>query len=396
MNRQRLHVAMIIQAYWPHLGGAERQLAALAPLLRARGVDLTVLTRRYAGLPAFAEVEGVPVYRLPIPGPKPVASLAFTLSALPLLRRLRPDLIHAHELLSPTTTAVAAKRWLDIPVVAKVLRGGTLGDLAKLARKPLGRRRMQAFKRLVDGFIVISQEIEAELDAWDVPAAKRFLIPNGVDTHRFTPVSAATKAALRQQLGLDAGETAVYTGRLVAEKRVDELIALWPKVREIYSRAQLLVLGTGPEAAPLAQLAGEGVHFLGHVEDVAPYLQAADLFVLPSATEGLSNAMLEALATGLPVIATHVGGAPDVISHQKNGWLIPARAGRRQEWLEAILTLFTLPDRRQAMGMQARQKMVTGYSLTSTADKLAQLYRRLITPPVSAPIMVEPQRIIRR
>jgi len=179
MNHQRLHVAMIIQAYLPLLGGAERQLAALAPLLSDQGVDISVITRRYPELKEFEWVDGVPVYRLPVPGPKPVASLAFSLAALPLLQRLRPDVIHAHELLSPTTTAVTAKRRFHIPVVAKVLRGGVLGDLAKLERKPFGRKRMQTFKQQVDRFIVISQEIDAELASGGWLRRSGFLFPTG-------------------------------------------------------------------------------------------------------------------------------------------------------------------------------------------------------------------------
>src|SRR5687768_17273455 len=158
-----IRVAMLIQRYHPHIGGAEQQLAALAPLLQARDIEVTVMTRRYPGLQPFETVKGVPVYRLPIPGPKPLASMAFTLFALPLLRRLRPDVIHAHELLSPTTTAVAAKRLLGIPVVAKVLRGGELGDLAKLKRKAFGQGRIRNFQKHVDAFVVISREIDAEL-----------------------------------------------------------------------------------------------------------------------------------------------------------------------------------------------------------------------------------------
>jgi glycosyltransferase involved in cell wall biosynthesis len=377
MNRPRQHVAMLIQAYLPRLGGAERQLAALTPLLRARGIDVTVITRRYPGLSRFEVIDGVPVHRLPVPGPKPLASMSFTLLALPLLRRLAPDVIHAHELLSPTTTAVVAKRWLGTPVVAKVLRGGVLGDLAKLEQKPLGRWRMQSFKQRVDGFIVISQEIDAELAAWGIAPDKRFFVPNGVDTRRFSPVPPAAKADLRRQLGLDEGETAVYTGRLAAEKQVDQLITLWPKVREAFAGAQLLILGSGPEEARLVQMAGEGVRFVGQVDDVAPYLQAADLFVLPSATEGLSNAMLEALATGLPVIATNVGGAADVITQQQNGWLIPAEQSTSQTWLEAILTLFSRAEMRAELGGLGRQKVVADYGLTATADKLAALYGRV-------------------
>lgn len=383
MKNPQWRVAMIIQSYLPCPGGAERQLAALAPMLCDRGIAIHVITRRYPGLSAYELVGGVPVHRLPIPGPKTTASLSFTLSALPLLRRLQPDVIHAHELLSPTTTAVAAGRWLGVPVIAKVLRGGMLGDLAKLARKPLGKWRMQRFIQAVDGFAVISQEIDAELATWGVPAPKRFFIPNGVDTQRFAPVSTDAKEELRRELALPDVLTAVYAGRLAPEKCVDQLIHLWPKVREIYAHARLLILGDGPEQARLHQLATPGVHFLGQIEDVLPYLQAADLFILPSATEGLSNAMLEALAVGLPVIATNVGGAPDVIKHWQNGWLAPP--WQSDSWLEAILVLFTLPELRAQLGAQGRQKVVAEYGLTATADRLAALYGR-VAQPLSPPV----------
>ncbi len=142
-----VRVAMLIQRYYPHIGGAERQLAALAPLLQKQGVVLHVLTRREAGLARFEYIDGVPVHRLPVAGPKPVAALMYTLTALRLLQQLRPDVIHAHELLSPATTAVAAKRWFGTPTVAKVLRGGDLGDLAKLQTKLRCARRIAALRR---------------------------------------------------------------------------------------------------------------------------------------------------------------------------------------------------------------------------------------------------------
>lgn len=374
MTRPDLSVAMIIQAYLPQIGGAERQLAALAPLLAEQGVNISVITRRYPGMSRFEVINQVPVYRLPVPGPKAVASLSFTLAALSRLRRLQPDVIHAHELLSPTTTAAAAKRWLGIPVVAKVLRGGVLGDLAKLQGRFGGPRRMDTFKRLVDGFIVISQEIDQELARWGVPEQKRVFIPNGVDTQRFKPVSASEKAALRQQHGLPDGPMALFTGRFVAEKCLDQVVGVWQEVRADSPQAQLLLAGSGPEEATLRQMAGAGVTFLGQVEDVLPYLQMADVFVLPSATEGLSNAMLEALASGLAVIATDVGGAPDVITHEESGWLLRPR--RPEALLQALTTLFSQNELRLRFGQAGRQKVIQGYSLHVTAEQLVVLYHR--------------------
>lgn len=372
-----IRVAMIIQGYLPRLGGAERQLAALAPMLQSQGVEVHVLTRRYAGLKSFEIIGGVPVHRLPIPGPRALASAMFTLSALPLLRGLRPHLIHAHELLSPTTTAVMAKRLMGAPVVAKVLRGGALGDIAKLKRNAVSARRLSTVLHQVDAFIAISQEIDRELSEINVPAERRVFIPNGVDTQVFAPPSPEGKRARRARLGWPlTAPTVLYNGRLVPEKRVDQLIALWPAVRQVNPEAQLIIVGSGEAEAALKQAAGAGVRFAGYQDDVASYLQAADVFVLPSATEGLSNALLEALATGLPVVATSVGGAPDVIEHQVNGCLTPP--DRPPALQEAILELLGDAEARARLGERARERVVYDYALPVIAGRLRELYDHLL------------------
>lgn len=386
-----IRVVHIIQAYYPHVGGAEKQLAALAPLLKSQGVEVHIFTRRYPGLAAFETVDGVPVYRLPIPGPKAVASLSFTLSALPLLRRLRPNLIHAHELLSPTTTAVLAKKLFSVPVVVKLLRGGHLGDLHKLQTRRFGLRRLASFKKQVAAFITISQEIDQELAAVGVPARQRPFIPNGVDTDRFAPLPTDEKQRLRPQLSLPDGPLAVFTGRLVPEKRVDQLIQVWTAVQAAQPNASLLICGEGPEEDTLRQMAGQGVIFAGRVDDVAPYLQTADLFILPSATEGLSNALLEGMAAGLGCIATRVGGAADLITHQKNGWLL--EPDQPEQLQQAILTLLANEAERRQMGLAARQKVVNDYGLSHVASQLRQLYTRVIAKQIASANLALEQQI---
>lgn len=373
-----IRVAMLTQRYHPFIGGAEQQIASLAPLLRERGVEVTVITRHFAGLEKFELIQGTPVYRVPVPGPKPMASMAFTLSALLLLRRLRPDVIHAHELLSPTTTAVAAKRLMGFPVVAKVLRGGELGDIAKLNRKAFGQGRIRNFQKHVDAFIMISREIETELTEVGIPAEQRVFIPNGVDVTRFSPPDAEQKRTQRTALGLpEDALIVVFTGRLAAEKRLHHAINVWPAVRAACPNALLLIVGSGEEEASLKALAGEGVHFAGGTKDVAPFLKAADLFLLPSATEGLSNAMLEAMATGLPVLATRVGGATDLINHGESGWLIPP--DNPAELQAAFLKLVTDTDFRLKLGAAARERILRDYKLEATAEKLHALYQRVMT-----------------
>jgi len=375
--KESIRVAMIIQDYLPLGGGAERQLAALAPLLKEQQVEIHILTRRYSGLLPYELVDGVPVHRLPIIKPRSfLASLMFTLTAQPLLKRLQPDLVHAHGLLSPATVAVAAKRRLGTPVVAKVLRGGSFGDLDRLKRKPFGRRRIRLFRQQIDAFVTISQEIDEELSTVGVSPEQRFFIPNGVDLKRFYPVSLPEKQALRTALGLPGGPIVIYTGRLETEKRIDQLVKIWPSIRITQPDARLLILGTGTEEARLKQMAGDGVLFLGRVDNVADYLQTSDIFVLPSATEGLSNALLEAMASGLPAIATAVGGAPDLIDHCHNGWLISP--DKPAELQEALLTLLNDAAFRNNFGRQGHRKVVENYALPATARQLRALYDQLI------------------
>ena len=368
---------MLSHGYYPRIGGVERQLAAVVPLLQARGVEPYVLTRRLRGTQRFETVGGAPVYRLPVPGPKPLASLTFTLSALPLIKRLNPDLIHAHELISPATTAIAARKLFGIPVVATVHGSGLSSDVLRLKRRFLGKTRLKILCREIAAFCVISAVIDRELATEGVPVQKRISIPNGVDTGRFAPLAPAQKKALRSRLALPAeARIVIFVGRLAPEKRVDLLTGIWRSVRQAVPRALLLILGSGPEEAGLKQRAGDGILFLGSQPDVTPYLQAADLFVLPSAAEGLSLALLEALACGLPVIATSVGGNPEVIRHLETGWLTPP--DDPPALTEAIVTLLEDEKLQSKLREKARAHAVQNYSLVKMADRLLDLYRQVL------------------
>jgi glycosyltransferase involved in cell wall biosynthesis len=349
----------------------------LAPRLYDLGFELHVLTRHERGLKRFEVIDGVPVHRLPAVGPKAWAAVTFTLSALWTLVRIQPDVIHAHEILMPATIALHAKTLLRRPVLVKILRGGTRGDVYKLKRRPFWKSYLRRLIRNVDAFLVISQEIDEELAALQVPQSRRVFLPNGVDAVRCSPVSEETKRKLRGRLSLPLQSLlVVYAGRLVPEKRVDHLLEIWSDVRAKCPDAHLLVVGEGEEQDRLEQMQVNGVQFTGQVEEAVPYLQAADLFVLPSSTEGLSNSMLEAMSCGLPVLATTVGGAPDVIEHQVSGWLIPPEDVDALR--HALITLLGEKALRASLGANARQRILTGFSLDSVARRLVGLYQQLM------------------
>lgn len=366
---------MIIQRYLPFVAGAERQLAAIVKRLPEHGIEPLVITRRYGADPTVDMIEGTPVRRIANPGPRVMAAASFTLGAIPVLRAFRPDLIHAHELLSPTTTALAAKPFLRVPVIAKILRGGRLGDITKLREGgPVGALRLNAIKSHVDRFVVISREIDAELASLGVAPERRRFVPNGVDAERFRPASAAERAALRRELGLPEAPVAVFGGRLEKEKRIGELMDIWPRLRQRIPGATLVVAGEGSLRATLEARRVEGVRFIGHQDDMTRWYQAADIFVLPSAAEGLSNALLEAMASGLICVATAVGAAPDLLADGRGHLVADGNDAALERLLGDALSGRDTPG---TMGAAARRQVVEHYSLDATVRGLADLYREL-------------------
>lgn len=375
-----ISVFALTQAYSPFIGGAERQLQSLSRVLPALGVRTTVVTRRLAG-PGYAPrsvVDGAEVIRLRLFGGPALRSLSYTAGALWVLWRRRREvrILHAYELLSPTTTAMLAKLLLRRPVVVKVLAGGPRGDVPHLLTKPFGRVRLALMRRLVDRFVCVSAEITIQLRLVGVSDAKLARIPNGVDTGRFHPLGAAERASLRQRLGLPDGPLAIYAGRLAPEKGLRRLADAWARLLPELPDAHLLMLGEGPEGEALAARHLERLHLLGPAEDVAPYLQAADVFVLVSEREGLSNALLEAMACGLACVVGEFGGARGLLEDGQNGLIVPP--GDQEALVAALGRALGDGALRARIGTAARQTVEQGYTLLSVAECLRALYDSLL------------------
>lgn len=371
----RIRVAMLLHQY-PFAGGAERQQAEIAPFLQALNVDLHMVVRKRPGQLAYEVVSGVPVHRAPVPGPRALASVAYTVGALAKLRQLKPDVVHAHIMFSPARTAVYARQLFGASVVVTPHGGGQPGDVARLLRRRFGRGQIRLLRNHVNAFISISRLIDGELAGIGIPEARRFPVPNGVDAERFAPLNADEKCALRASLGLPDAPIVVFAGRLIALKRVNNLIAVWPAVRAVHPEALLLVLGTGEEEAALKASAGDGVRFEGLIENVVPYLQAADIFALPSTAEGFSVAILEALSCGLAAVVTDVGGARDVIQDRENGWIVqPDDLPGLQE---AFITLLKDTSQRLTLGNRGRETILSDYQLPVIAQKLRAVYDHVL------------------
>lgn len=373
-GRTRLYAALAIQTFRPWIGGAELQLERLLPHLAERGVRTEVLTRAFEGTPSRERVPGSVVHRTLVGGESPLASIVYVAGALAHLfrRRSQIDLVHAHGALSPGTIALGA-RLLGLPCLVTVLGTGDWGDLSRLARKPLGAVRARLLIRW-GWFAALSVEAREELLARGVPGERIFTLPNGVDLRVHRPATAEGRARLREQLGLAPDRfVGVFVGRLHPVKDVDTLL----KAAAIVPELELVIVGDGPERTRLEAAAARlGVHsrvrFHGFSSRVVDVLRAADAFLLSSHGEGMSNALLEAMACGLPcLVSRSVGGARELLGDGR-GMLLGD--GEAAAWAEAIQSLVDEPALRAALGGAAADFVAEGLSLEAGADRLVDAY----------------------
>jgi len=372
-----VRIVMLIQSYLPVLGGAQRQVERLGPLLEQEGFDVMVLTRRPPGTAPRERRAGLVVRRVPGPHTGTLGSANFTLRAMAELVRLRPDVVHVHDLLSPSTAALLATALRPAPVVAKVLSTGPGGDVDRLLHKPAGAIRMRLLARRFAGFVALSADVERELAGHGVPARRIWRIPNGVDTERFRPArDAAERAALRAASGLpdDGLPLWLYCGRFAAVKRLELLV-------EAMTRApgRLLLVGEGDEQPRLRELverrglAGR-VLLRPVVDDPAPLYRVADAYLSASSTEGMSGSVLEAMASALPVVAAPASGMAELLG---DGAGIVLERADPAALAAQLSSLAGDAERARALGAAARERAGRDFSLASTAAQLAALYRTL-------------------
>ena len=378
---------MIIPSFHPAIGGTERQVQCLSRALMAQGWSVRVLTRRHGpaqprGLPASDVVDGIPVTRIYSRGGGRIGSLLYVLGGLRhLLCHGRRGIYHAHEIGAAGWLAVAARYLLGGRCIVKLRGGRRLYE--KCFPSGVARWQLSILLRLMDRIIVVNSEMEKYPDNLGISTMHIVRIPNAVNMNWFHPVSTEQKLAARRRLGLDINKIIVlYVGRFVLLKGVDILLKAWALVpADVQRDAQLILVGDGSEHDNLLDMASllgiqGSVSLVGMQQTVRDYYWAADIFVLPSRTEGLSNALIEAMACGLPIVASNVGGAPDVVEEDKNGVLFESE---NQEQLARKLTaLMLMSDRWDQMGALARQSVMAYANLDVIVGRLYELYRVLL------------------
>lgn len=388
-----MKVLMVISQFHPIIGGAEKQAKLLAKKLIKKGINVTILTGWWKfGTPHKEMVDGIDVFRnfscwgmFGIKGIRILGALIymFTLGLYLLAHRREYDIIHVHQVLYPAFVAVfLAEKFIGKPVIVKTASSGMTSDIKQLDGYPLGDIQLKYLTKNMDCLVSNSKVGGDEFKEIGFPESKIVFIPNGVEIPK-------EKKILFEEVKL-----VMAVARLSLEKGIDVLLKAWAEVSALHPVLKLIIAGQGPLGSSLKELRqdlrlADSVEFVGSIPNLSEQWRNADLFVLPSRTEGLSNALLEAMSYGLPCIATNVGGNFELIAEDEQKKIMPGKfiIGRNGLLVnpddvdglsKAILYLIGNELERQEMGNRARLYIQENYSIDLIADKYIGLYQRMV------------------
>lgn len=381
MQQRPIHLVQLVTRL--DTGGVPEQLLALLEGLAEKPYRITVVCRevseRYR---QRLERLGVTLILLKMHRLLHPRDLLAAVELYRLLRRLECDVLHTHT--SKAALLGALVGWLaKVPV--RVNTAHNLGCLA-LPQAPL-RALFWLYDKLLftrlHAVITVSQRIRDRIVQLKVlPDAKAIAIPNGINTAPFA-ANPAQRQALRAQLGLADNAPAIITvARLVWFKGLDNLIAAMAPVLQQHPTASCWIVGDGPLKSALQQQAealgiAKNLHFLGERNDIPALLNAMDVFVLPSVSEGMPITLLEAMAAGKPLVATDVGGVGEMFQSGESGLLVPPR--NPQALAQALIQLLNNAPLRNQMAQAARQRLEHTFSQAAMVQATHHLYHRLLT-----------------
>jgi glycosyltransferase involved in cell wall biosynthesis len=305
------------------------------------------------------EVLGWPVTCLEEP---PGLGLATIWRLARLFRFWRPAIVHTHNT-KPLIVAAPAARLARVPRIIHTRHGQRF-------RASSGQTALfRIGARLSDRFVCVSQDCTRISLKEKISGKKLTTIQNGIDLARF------------DFAGAKAGGPAIMVGRLSPEKDVETLVRAVPLIIREHPGFHLEIAGSGPCLLTLGRLAQElrisdRIHFLGEIQDIPALLASASLFVLPSLTEGISLTLLEAMARGLPVVATNVGGNPEVVVHGETGLLVPTKSP--VDLAAAVLRICRDPERGRQMGRAGRRRVELNFDVRRMVAAYETLYLNLL------------------
>lgn len=355
-------------------------------VFREAGFRVTLVSGPGELLDQIAEREGAEAIAVPMERKVSLVRDVISLIRLyRLLRRLKPDLTEFSTPKAGLLGNIAA--WLaGVPRRVYMLRGLKL-DTAKGLKRRILLSAERTASRLAQVVLCNSASLRDEALALRIVQEEKLILlgmgsSNGVDAERFAP----GPDELRSSLGLNADALVVgFVGRLTRDKGVPELLDAFEAILATEPRARLLLVGWFDAAEdalahPLRRVIEEHpkIRCTGFVEDTAPYYHAMDLMVLPTWREGFPNVVLEAAASGIPVITTLCTGSRDAVVPEVTGLLIPP--GYPVAIEESVLKLLRDPERRRRMGDAARAWVLKHYGNDQVLTRTAKFYKSLLLP----------------
>jgi glycosyltransferase involved in cell wall biosynthesis len=375
---------MFITYFPPQYSGAAKQAISLAKVLRDKGHRVEFATVQWPVLAHRDEHDGFAVHRIEQGRGSRHREfrLWWNMLRFALAHRGEFDIIHSHGAYYTNCFVGPLARmagWKSI-VKASLADGDLHGVDASLAGRIHG-----TFLRSVDACVAISCDLEREFRTAGVQENRIHYLPNGVDTDRFRPAAPGEREELRRMLEVPTDRPLVLTaGVFDRRKNIGWLIEEWVRHKGFATGALLLAIGPraredtdGSFLASLRELTGKNeelIRMMGQVNDIERYYRAADVFILPSHSEGMPNVVLEAMASGVPCVASRVSGTMELVEEEKTGFVFePGDAQGLGTAIHKALACGNGP------GRESRARALHRYSIIALADRYAALYAHLMT-----------------
>jgi glycosyltransferase involved in cell wall biosynthesis len=361
-----MKIAILIFSFPPRwLAGTEIATDNLAEHLAQRGHEVTVITSHDEGLPEFHREKGCFIHRVVFPRIGIIGVLVFWIKILFIIRKDKPDIVHAQDL-TMGIPAWLIRKIFDVPYI--------LWGRGEDINNPGFFLRLTTRGLLRDASVVLALNDAMRIKMREKTSREIYVIPNGIDINRFRNSHAMPE-------GTKNRKRIIFIGRLIPVKGVRYLLHALKKVRIRVPEVQLIIVGDGDEREALKSLSmnlgiEKSVFFAGALphDEVPRCLQQADILVLPSTSEGFPNVIIEAMVSGLPVVASRVGGIPDIISDHENGYLVDA--GDIDALAERLILLLQDDSLRKTISENNTLK-VRKYTWDHIIDELERFYSQI-------------------
>jgi len=369
----------VLQVIRPSAGGMKQHLLTLLPRLDRGKFELEVACPPEQGLVAELTRLSIPVHIIPIADRlKPVADFVATARLVRLILKRRYQIVHTHGAKAGLVGRVAA-RLCQVPVIIATVHNSVYyEDRSRTQHKVLAFAHYM-LGRGTDLLVVVSDALRFEaIYKEGIEPEKVKVIRNGIDLQRFR----GNQPLDRKELGLPEGSPVIGTvARFASQKGVSYLLEAAAIIKQNIPDVMVLIVGDGPLRFELEQLAArlelaENCVFTGFREDVHRLIPLIDVFVIPSVSEGASICAMEALACGRPVVATDVGGLPEVIRHEQTGILVPP--GDADAIAQAVQRLLLEPGECAALGARGSEMVLGQYDACTMVADISRAYEEVL------------------